>query len=96
MFDEASKIETKTPETTNPMASIIRPGMTGWLTGLSWRVYFIMNKLVIVDKTAIPNLAMNINTSAKPSTNPNFALFFNIKMNAFRAEEQKLSEEIAM
>ena len=95
MFEEASKIETKTPETTNPMASIIRPGMTGWLTGLSCSVYFMITKLVIVDKTAIPNLAMNMNTSANPSTKPNFALFFKIKMNALRAEEQKLSEEMA-
>ena len=89
-------MDTKTPETTKPIASIIRPGITGWLTGLSWRVYFMITKLVTVDKTAIPNLAMNMNTSANPSTNPNFALFFKIKMKAFRAEEQKLSDEMAM
>lgn len=89
-------METKIPEITKPMASMMSPGMSGELTGLSARAYFMMIKLVTVEKTAIPNLAINMNTSENPSTNANLALFLRSKMKAFKADEQKLSPEMAM
>ena len=52
--------------------------------------------LVTVEKTDMQILAINMNTSEKPSTNANLALFLSININALRADEQKLSLEMAM
>lgn len=46
-------------------------------------------------KIEIESLAMNMKKSEKPSTKANFALFLSIRMNEFRADEQKLSLDIA-
>ena len=96
VFEAASKMDTKIPATMKAMKRITRPGTIGELTGLSASAYFMMTKLVTVEKTEMQNFAMNMNASANPSTNANLALFLRIKMKALRAEEQKLSLEIAM
>ena len=96
VFEATSKMDTKIPAIMKAMKRITRPGTIGELTGLSVSAYFKMTKLVTVEKTEMQNFAMNMNASANPSTNANLALFLRIKMKALRAEEQKLSLEMAM
>ena len=84
------------PETMKAKDNIITPGRTGELIGVAVKLHFMIKRLVTVEKKEMESLAMNIKKSAKPSTNANFAEFFKIKMNTFRAEEQKLSLEIAI
>ena len=53
-------------------------------------------KLARVENKEMESLAINMKTSEKPSTKANFAAFFNIRIKALSAEEQKLSLEMAM
>ena len=96
MFAAASNIDTKMPATMKAINRVITAGSIGELTGLADKVHSIRKIVLTVVKTEIQSFAININTSAKPSTNANFAWFLRIRMKAFRAEEQKLSLEIAM
>lgn len=96
MLAAASNIETKIPATTKESKRMMMPGMIGELTGFEAKAYFMIIKLARVENKEMESLAINMKTSEKPSTKANFAAFFNIRIKALSAEEQKLSLEMAM
>ena len=93
MLAPTSKIAMKTEERMYEKRKMTMSGTTN-----DWTLVHHPRKRYITEVVAIltRNLAKNMNTSAIPSTNPNLTEFLRMRTKEWRADVQKLSEEIAM